>query len=395
MVSKHASGVSYPRPTLDGVKLLHTSDWHVGRTIRGRSRDDEHRQVLVEIVELAGAHGVDAVLVAGDLFDSASPTPASEAIVYRALLDLSRVAPVVIVAGNHDHPRRLEAVAPLLELGRVVVGSTLRRPEDGGVVRLPGTPLRLGLIPFQSQRGIVTADDLMALDPHEHGGRYARRMAAVIERLCERLVTDEVNLVMGHLMVSGASTGGGERMSQVIDYSIPAQSFPPELSYVALGHLHRAQRVPAPAPVWYSGSPLQLDFGETADRKAVLVVEIEPGLPAAVREIPIVSGRRLRMLAGTLDDIAGQGTDLGDDYVKVVVDEPARVGLADDVRRLVPNAVDVVVDPRRRPNGPTEAPRRLGRSHRDLFVEYLRERDAFDERLVVLFDELEATAHEA
>src|SRR5687768_293974 len=120
------------------MKLLHTGDWHVGRTIRGRSRDDEHRQVLSEIARIAGDEKVDLVLVAGDIFDTAAPSAAAEEIVYRALLNLAEVAPVVIIAGNHDNPSRLNAVAPLLSLGRVTVGSTITRPDEGGILDLAG-----------------------------------------------------------------------------------------------------------------------------------------------------------------------------------------------------------------------------------------------------------------
>jgi DNA repair protein SbcD/Mre11 len=127
------------------VKALHTSDWHVGRTMRGRSRADEHRAVLAEIVDQAASNDVDLVLVAGDLFDVAAPTPESEQIVYRALLDLAEVAPVVAVAGNHDNPRRFEALHPLLELGRVTaISSCARRTTEGSarfpIHRSPGRP---------------------------------------------------------------------------------------------------------------------------------------------------------------------------------------------------------------------------------------------------------------
>ncbi|MGB8361440.1 MAG: exonuclease subunit SbcD, partial [Acidimicrobiia bacterium] len=86
------------------MKILHTSDWHVGRRIRGRDRSEEHRAVLEELVGLAEEHKVDLTLVAGDVFDTASPAPAAEQIVWRALLDLARVSPVLVVAGNHDSP---------------------------------------------------------------------------------------------------------------------------------------------------------------------------------------------------------------------------------------------------------------------------------------------------
>ena len=187
--------LSHPSPTLGVVKILHTADWHVGRSIRGRSRHGEQEEVLAEIARTAAAEGVDLVLVAGDLFDTSSPPPAAERLVYRTLLQLAEVAPVVIVAGNHDHPRRLEAVAPLLELGRVIVGAVLSRPDEGGVVR-PIEGVRVAMIPFLSQRGIVTASDLMSQSAAEQGGKYADRMAAIIEAFCAGLSGDEVNIVV-------------------------------------------------------------------------------------------------------------------------------------------------------------------------------------------------------
>ena len=92
------------------MKILHTSDWHVGRRIRGHDRSEEHRNVLAEMVGLADTNHVDLTVVAGDVFDTASPSPVSEEIVWRALLDLADIAPVLVVAGNHDSPNRLDAV---------------------------------------------------------------------------------------------------------------------------------------------------------------------------------------------------------------------------------------------------------------------------------------------
>jgi exonuclease SbcD len=379
------------------VKILHTSDWHVGRTIRGRSRADEHRAVLAEITGIAESEAVDLVLVAGDLFDVVAPSPESEQIVFRALLDLADIAPVVAVAGNHDHPRRLEAVAPLLELGRVQVGSTLKRPDEGGVIMVDteaGETARIALVPFVGQRAIVSAGDLMALDPDQHGGKYAGRLAGVIAKLTEGISLDYVNLVVAHLMVAGGTLGGGERSAHTIfDYAVSSQAFDGSLSYVALGHLHRPQKVPAAPPTWYSGSPLQMDFGETDDRKAVLLVEAEPGMPARVREVPLAAGRRLLRLRGTLDQIVALQDEVGDAYLRIELEETARVGLADEVRELFPDAVDVTIAASEETRE-SIAPVRLGRPPHELFTEYLTQKNALDERLVALFDELLAESHE-
>ncbi len=351
--------------------------------------------MLAEIAGVAADREVDLVLVAGDVFDTATPPPEAERIVYRALLDLADMAPVVMVAGNHDHPRRLQAVAPLLELGRVSVGALLERPESGGVVELPGLSVRVAMVPFVSQRGIVRVDDLMAFSAADHRGAYAERMASVIDLLCTGMTTDKVNLVVGHVMVRGGNPGGGERPAHTgFEYSVPALAFPGHLSYVALGHLHRQQRVPGPAPLWYSGSPLQLDFGEVADSKGVLVVDVEPELPATVDKVALTAGRRLVRLEGTLDQVTAEAASYGDAWIQVVLDEPSRAGLADEVRHLIPGTIDVLVS---RPAGVEPAktgPTRIGRTPHDLFAEYLEHQKIEDSRLLRLFDELLAEFHE-
>ncbi|MBW3602854.1 MAG: exonuclease SbcCD subunit D [Actinobacteria bacterium] len=378
------------------MRLLHTADWHVGRTVRGRSRSDEHVAVLAEIAAVAARERVDVVLVAGDVFDTAAPTAEAERIVYRALLDLAGTgATVVVVAGNHDNPRRLQAVAPVLRLGRVVTGALVAPPEAGGVVTVEagGRRARLALLPFLSQREIVRADDLMAAGAAEHAGKYAERARRIIGALCAGFEPEAVNLVVGHVMVTGGVTGGGERSAHTIfDYCVPATAFPTDAHYVALGHLHRTQSVAGPCPIWYAGSPLQLDFGETANEPAVLIVDAAPHRPVEVRPVPLTSGRGLRTVRGGLEDLAEHAGTLGDDHLRVVVEGPSRAGLAERVRELFPDAVDVAVATPGRVER-AERPRRLGRSPHELFVEYLAEREATDERVVALFDELLDAAH--
>ena len=370
------------------MKILHTSDWHVGRSIRGRSRAEEHRAVLDEIVGIAGGQAVDVVLVAGDLFDTGAPSPESESIVFRALLDLADIAPVVAVAGNHDNARRFAALEPLLGLGRISIGSGLRRPGEGGVIDVPGVDCRVAMVPWTSQRGIVKADDLMNLDPDDHGLQYAGRMERVVAALCESMTTSTVNVVLSHMMVHGASEAGSERQAHIFGYAVPPAAFPSTLSYVALGHLHRQQRIPHAAPTWYAGSPLQLDFGEVDDRKGVLVVDAEPGLPAKVTAVPLESGRRLGVVRGTVAQIESgiEGTDA--DFLKVYVEEPSRAGLATEIRDLSDRIVDVVIAASQRPEDVHESQGRLQRPEDEVFAEYLSSRNIEDPAVVGLFREL-------
>ncbi len=396
------------------MRLLHTSDWHVGKAIRGRSRAAEHQAVLGEIAGVAERESVDLVVVAGDLFDTAAPTPEAERIVYRALLDLAAGGrPVIVVAGNHDSAQRLGAVAPLSEASGIHVASAIRPPGDGGVVEVEagGEVAQVALLPFPSQRYVVTADLLLSGDAADAHAAYADRVVRILRMLTSGFRADTVNLVVGHLMVMGGAMGGGERGAHtVFDYWVPATAFPGAAQYVALGHLHRAQQLPGPAPLHYCGSPLQLDFGETANDPQVNVVDVRPGLPAEVRAVPLRQGRRLRTIRGTLVDVlaaaqaagaaTGEEETLGDgtlgdadaglrDHLRIVLDEPARAGLADEVRERVPDAVEVVLAPREDDERRRVAdPDRLRRTPHDLLAEYLADRDIDDDRLLALFDDL-------
>lgn len=381
------------------MRLLHTGDWHVGKTLRGRSRAEEHEAVLAEIVDLAAEHRVDVALVAGDLFDTAAPTAEAEKIVYAALLALAKTAAhVVVIAGNHDNPRRLEAIEPLLELTNIHALPALARPDAGGVLALEGRtgePVHVALLPFLSQRAIVRADALMAGDAAEHAAAYAERTARIAEKLCEGLPGDGVRVLLAHAMVHGGVMGGGERSAHtVFEYSVPAAAFPPTLHYVALGHLHRAQRLPAACPAWYSGSPLQLDFGETEDVKSVNLVDAEPGRPARVEALPLRAGRRLRTVRGSIEELAARAGELGDAFLRVEVDAAPAPGLADQVRELLPDAVDVRILRREEGARPEEAARsRLGRSPQELFAEYLASRGEERPPLTSLFADLLEEVH--
>jgi DNA repair protein SbcD/Mre11 len=384
------------------MRILHTSDWHVGRTIRGRSRAEEHRAVLAEIVGVAHEREVDLILIAGDQFDTGAPSPEAEAIVYRALLDLAATgAHVVVLAGNHDNPRRWSAVRPLLELGNVHLASSVTRPDQGGVLDLPtpsGELARVALVPFLSQRSIVTGDQLMTADAAQQAGTYAERARRILAALTAEFGSgDTVDVVAAHLTVASGEPvlGGGERQAHTIfDYVVPPQAFPASAHYVALGHLHLPHRVPGPAPTWYCGSPLHLDFGE-ADRgaKQVLLVEVSPDTPARVEGIPLRSGRRLRTLRGGLEQVIARRDEVGDDLLRVILEEPPRPGLADEVRTALPHAVDVTVA---RPEDDPAAPGAdepfdaadLRRSPVALFDEYLTEQGIEDRRLGALFHRL-------
>ena len=166
----------------------------------------------------------------------------------------------------------------------------------------------------------------------------------------------------------------------------PHGAFPKDYHYIALGHLHRAQQLGDQPPICYSGSPLQLDFGETEDAKSVNIVEAKPGQPAKVVQEPLSSGRGLRRVGGTMAALAELADSVGDDFLLVEVQEVPQSGLADEVRKLLPNAVEVRV--RAIEGGSDGPPTRGGRAPQELFNDYLADIGASNESVKSLFDEL-------
>lgn len=379
------------------MRFLHTSDWHVGKTLKGRSRLDEQREVLREIVGIARAEQVDAVLVAGDLYDSAAPGAAAQQLVVGALLALADTgARVIAIAGNHDHAASLDAYRPLAEHAGITLVGAVRPADRGGVVRFEarstGEPVNVAVLPFVSQRYAVRAAELVAHTPAENAASYDQLVRDVLGTLTTAFTDDAVNLVMAHLTVTGGAFGGGERAAQsIFEYHVPATVFPAEAHYVALGHLHRRQSLPAPCPVHYCGAPLAVDFGEQDNACVVCLVEAAPGVPAKVRDVPINAGRRLRTVRGSVAELAELAGTVGDDFLRVWVREPSRAGLRDEVMDVLPNALEVRIDPEFA--APVEGSRPASgpgveRTPGELFAQYCAENGVADDRVAALFAQL-------
>ncbi len=381
------------------MKILHTSDWHVGKVLKGRDRYDEHEAVLRSIIQTARAEDVDLVLIAGDLFETSAPSPKAQGLVMRALLALREDGrQVVAIAGNHDNPNLIDSVyRPVLgELGLHILG-TPKAPDSGGTLSLTtraGERATVAAMPFLSQRYAVRAAELLLHENAEHALDYARRVAAIIGTLTAQFTTDSVNIVMAHATLLGGRRGGGERDVQTtFEYEVPSSIFPSSAHYAALGHLHRQQEIPAPCPAFYSGSPLAIDFGEEGNEAGALIVTASPGIRADARRVAVLGGRPLMTLRGSLDQVLADGEQAGDAYLRVILAEKARAGLGDLVREKLPNALEVQLDEAHRPrpgqhgsNG--DKPSRAGRSPRQLFGDYLAEQGVGDERVERMFAEL-------
>ena len=281
----------------------------------------------------------------------------------------------------------------------------VRPASDGGVVSFTaqstGEKVNVAVLPFLTTRYAVRAAELLTNTPAEHAGAYDQQVRDMIEHLKTGFTDHAVNIFVAHLTITGGTSGGGERAAQTIfDYYVPATVFGADPHYVALGHLHRRQQMPAPCPVHYCGSPIAVDFGEEDNANVVLLVQVSPDTPAAVTEIPITAGRRLRTVRGTVDDLAGNADSYDDDYLRVYVCEPARAGLRDEVLEILPNTLEVRIDPQfAAPAARPAQPDRASRSPIELFDEFCTERQIEDPRLKALFahllDDLTSAAAEA
>ena len=373
------------------MRILHTSDWHLGKGIRGLSRMEEHREATREIVRIAAEEQADLVLVTGDLFESSAPPPQAQALAWGTLLGLRRTgARVVVLAGNHDNPHHFEAMRRLMAELTIEMAGVVREPDEGGVLRLEtpsGEVAQVAVLPFLSQRGIVRASDLMSGDTTEHAATYSSRMADLIDRLTRGFHPGTVNLVAAHCMVAGGRLGGGERDAQTIfPYYVEPSAFGNRAQYVALGHLHRMQEIPAPVPARFAGSILPLDFSEEEDEKVVVLVDVRPGSEARVREIPLHAGRRLRTVRGTLEEVLRLAPGLADAWVRVYLEEKPRPGLADAVAEHLPQAVQIHVT--QAPEGGPAPEPRTGKSPQQLFSDFLEATGAPDSSLEALFQRL-------
>lgn len=300
------------------MRILHTADWHLGKTVEGRSRQEEQEEFVDELVRIAEEEQVDLVLIAGDVYQSVNPSSSAEGLYYEALARLSDSGRrgVVVIAGNHDHPERIRAAKPLAQREGIVLSgyprdnlhpssypsSSDRTPRvrhvDGGVgwveLSLPGVEHHAVVLalPYPSEARLqeVLSERLSEEQLQQH---YSERVALWFQQAAAAFRPDTVNLAMSHFYVAGGRMSDSEIQIQLGGaYAVEPTALPPGAQYVALGHLHRPQWVAqSPVPARYAGSPLAYSFSEEGQAKSVTLVEAVPGQSAQVREIYLSSGK--------------------------------------------------------------------------------------------------------
>lgn len=338
------------------MKALHTSDWHLGLTLQRRSRDAEFDAVLAEITAIADTVQPDLIVHSGDLFDSYRPAHKDVLRAMQCLDALARIAPTVVLGGNHDSPELF---------GLLNYMCTLRPGADQGRLRFvhsrgdadPGT-----VLDFDSRDGRERIR--LAALPYVHPNRYLHLFpgfgttegayAAGLRELQEGLLAQlregydpdrDVLMFTAHQYVASSVPSHSERMWELREpYATDADALPP-VAYCALGHIHKPQPVgTGRLPARYAGSPLQMDFGESEETKSVTVVSTGPGRRTLITPHTLHSGKRLACFHGTLEELSADAAQYIGVYLKAIIrsDEPISQ-LADKVAELVPQALVVAV----------------------------------------------------
>lgn len=298
------------------MKILHTADWHLGKRLDFFPRLEEQRAVLEEICRIADAEQVDAILVAGDLFDTFNPPVEAVELLYKTLKKLSNNGkrPVIAIAGNHDSADRIDAPDSLArESGILFIGSpqahlplltiedgfSITRSDKGFLeIKLPQYPYPLRVIHTAFANELRLKQYLGLKDKAEElNNVLSNTWAGIANQYCD---DNGVNLLTAHLYM--LRRGGpqleepdGEKPIKIGNADIVySDGIPNQIQYTALGHLHRFQDIAGHAsPVVYSSSPLAYSFSEAGQTKQVVIIDAEPKIPVRYRPIALKSGRQL------------------------------------------------------------------------------------------------------
>ena len=303
-------------------KILHTSDWHIGRRLKEHDRSEEFRKFFDWLEKLILDENIDTLLVSGDIFDNTTPTVTAQKIYYSFLTALAQspCRHTVIISGNHDSPAFLDAPAELLGLSDIhVIGQACDNPNDE-VLALKdsdgNTELIVCAVPFLRDKDVRTArsDDTFEEIERSLKAGISSHYAEVFDHARKLQGDSDVPVIaMGHMFLdkSSISKDEGERSLYVgTAVKMSSNIFPDWLAYTALGHLHSSQKI-GRENIRYSGSPIAMTFSEAEGAKSVSIVEFDGKNLAGISEIPVPVFQELRHIEGTLPKIAEEIHRLG------------------------------------------------------------------------------------
>lgn len=353
------------------MRLLHTSDWHLGRQLHGVSLLPDQAEVLGQIVDIVRQEEVDLVVIAGDIYDRAVPPSEAVELLGDTLrtLCVDLATPVVMIAGNHDGPERLGFAAELLGGAGLHIAGPLRETLSPLRFSADGVTCDVFCLPYA---GPVTVRQVL----NEPVTTHEEAMAALLQRVEQQRTPGRPTLVMAHCFVDGGEESDSERpLSLGGADRVPAELFRP-YTYAALGHLHRPQQRGS-EHIRYSGSILKYSFSEVAQQKSVTLVDINADGDVHIEERELRPLRELRVLEGPLETLLAQGesdTRNADFICARLTDTEALLDVMGKLRSVYPNVLQAQLLHREQPgDAPIASRERLKKSHLTLFGEFFQE----------------------
>ncbi|WP_326907739.1 exonuclease SbcCD subunit D [Sedimentibacter sp. MB31-C6] len=293
------------------MKIIHTSDWHLGISLHSASLIEEQRNFIDYLIKVVKENSVDAILIAGDIFDNSVSSAEAITIYNYAVTTLCNEigVPVIISAGNHDGAARLASCNELLKKSGLYISGKLTKD----IVPITINDCNIYPLPY------FNIDEVKALFPDEKISDYNDAMNYVIKNILKNTQSDKKNILMCHCFVGGSVLSESDRSAMVGSASIVSEKIFEDFDYVAMGHLHRSQK--RGKNIRYSGSPLKYSFSEANHKKNITIIDIDDEV--SIQEIEVVPLREVRVIKGTFDevvDIAEKDTRK-DDYIKIEISD--------------------------------------------------------------------------
>ena len=361
------------------MRILHTSDWHIGKRLFDRERLPEQAQVLDEIAEICDQENVELVLVAGDVFDTFTPPAEAEELFYTKIKKIAgENRAVVIVSGNHDDSVRLSAAAPFaVDSGVYLFGNKPKKIPLGGERALHAVEAGDFYLILENGKGekvyinALPYPNEASLKEEKTDEDYSARIARRIERGAEGYKSGIPYILLTHLFAIGGKVSESERDIDLGGARAVSPALFPENAYVAMGHLHRPQRIAE--NVYYSGSLLQYSFDEANTEKSVRILETEGGKIKTLKEVPLKSGKRLvRPECNGVEDALKLLRTYQEHFVELTLnlDAPLTSKETESLKEACSGLITII--PRVKTGEVTPVIARSKLSDKELFVEYYR-----------------------
>jgi exonuclease SbcD len=345
------------------MRFIHTSDWHLGKHLEGHSRLPEQEMFLEDFVNTVEENNIDMVIIAGDIYDTSNPPAQAEKLFYKTIKRLANNGqrPIIIIAGNHDNPERLSAASPLAhEHGIMIMGNPKSKVETGvyegfSILESGEGYLEIDInkekaviltLPYPSEKRLNEVLSESTDDASRQVG-YSEKIGQIFEELSSKFRDDTINLAVSHLFVLGGEGSDSERPIELGgSLIVNKEHLPQNAQYIALGHLHKPQKISDKLNVYYSGSPLQYSKSEINYSKCSYLVDIHPKEKANVEEVYFKNYKPIEVFKCNSIDEAMEKCEENKNrdmwaYLEIKTDEVIPQSTIKKMKELLPDIIEI------------------------------------------------------